>query len=75
VAWEVPSVHDLGQAGPPPALMVNPLAVDEIAEGLTTVLTDAAVRADLGRRGRTYALARTWQDAARSHVELWRSLA
>jgi glycosyltransferase involved in cell wall biosynthesis len=75
VAREVPSVHDLGQSGPPPALMVNPLAVDEIADGLTTVLADEAVRADLGRRGRTYALARTWQDAARSHVELWRSLA
>ena len=58
VAWEVPSVHDLGQAGPPPALMVNPLEVGDIAKGLTTILTDEAVRADLGGRGRTYARAR-----------------
>jgi glycosyltransferase involved in cell wall biosynthesis len=75
VAREVPSVHDLGQTGAPPALMVDPLSVADIAEGLTSILTDEAVRADLGRRGRTYALARTWKDAARSHIELWRSLA
>jgi glycosyltransferase involved in cell wall biosynthesis len=75
VAWEVPSVHDLGQSGSPPALMVNPLQVGDIAEELTRILTDEAVRADLGGRGRTYARARTWKDAARSHVELWRSLA
>jgi glycosyltransferase involved in cell wall biosynthesis len=74
VAWEVPSVHDLGQTGEPPAVMVDPLSVDDIAEGLTTILTNEAVRADVGARGQSYALARTWRDVALSHLALWRSL-
>ena len=74
VAWEVPSVHDLGQTGEPPALMVDPLSVDAIADGLTTILTDDAVRADLGGRGRAHALSRTWKLAAQTHVVLWGAL-
>jgi glycosyltransferase involved in cell wall biosynthesis len=74
VARDVPSVHDLGQAGEPAALMVNPLDVDDIAQGLTTILTDEARRADLGRRGQTYALTRRWRDAAQSHLTLWGSM-
>jgi glycosyltransferase involved in cell wall biosynthesis len=74
IAWEVPSVHDLGQTEVPAALMVDPLDIDDIAQGLMTILTDDAVRADLGRRGQAHALARTWRDAAQSHVALWSSL-
>ena len=51
VADEVPSVHDLGEAGPPPARIVDPLDVDDIAAGLAAVLTDDALRADLAGRG------------------------
>jgi glycosyltransferase involved in cell wall biosynthesis len=51
VANEVPSVHDLGQPGPPPATIVDPFDVQDIAAGLTAVLTDEAVRADLSTRG------------------------
>jgi hypothetical protein len=68
-------VHDLGQVGVPAALLVDPLDVDDIAQGLATILTDEAVRADLGVRGQAYALARTWRDAAQAHVALWGSLA
>ena len=74
VADEVPSVHDLGAAGPAPARIVDPLDVDDIAAGLAAVLTDDALRADLAARGADYARTRTWDAAARAHVELWRSL-
>ena len=74
VSDEVPSVHDLGAAEPAPAQIVDPLDVDDIADGLAAVLTDDSVRADLARRGAAYASARTWRDAARAHIDLWRSL-
>jgi len=75
VARDVPSVHDLGQAGEPAAHTVDPFDIDDIADGLTRVLTDASLRADLSGRGKAYARARTWRGAAQAHVTLWRSLA
>ena len=74
VSNEVPSVHDLGAVGPAPARIVDPLDIDDIARGLAAVLTDDALRADLGSQGAAYASARTWRGAARAHIELWRSL-
>jgi glycosyltransferase involved in cell wall biosynthesis len=74
VSDEVPSVHDIGAPEPAPARVVDPLDVDDIARGLVAVLTDAALRADLARRGSAYASERTWQGAALAHIELWRSL-
>jgi len=73
-ASEVPSVHDLGEAGPAAALIVDPLDVDEVATALASVLTDDALRADLRARGSALARSRTWHAAARSHIDLWRSL-
>jgi glycosyltransferase involved in cell wall biosynthesis len=74
VADEVPSVHDLGEEGPAPARIVDPLDVDDIAAGLAAVLTDDALRADLAARGSAHALTRTWGTAAREHIALWKSL-
>jgi glycosyltransferase involved in cell wall biosynthesis len=74
VSAEVPSVRDLGAVGPAPARIVDPLDIDDIAVGLADILTDDALRADLGSRGAAYASTRTWRAAARSHIELWRSL-
>ena len=74
VSDEVPSVHDLGVVEPAPAVIVDPLQVEDIAAGLHAVLTDDAVRAELAGRGREYALARTWRAAAHAHLTLWRSL-
>ncbi len=71
VANEVPSVHDVGATGEPPARIVDPLDVDDIARGLEAVLTDEALRADLATRGSAFALARTWAATARQHVALW----
>ena len=73
VSDEVPSVHDLGATEPPSALIVDPLDVDAIAGGLAAVLTDDILRADLARRAVDYASVRTWRDAARAHIDLWRS--
>jgi glycosyltransferase involved in cell wall biosynthesis len=72
VSSEVPSVHDLGDADPPPARIVDPLDVEEMAAGLVAVLTDDTLRDDLAARGTSFALARTWQAAAGAHVRLWR---
>jgi glycosyltransferase involved in cell wall biosynthesis len=73
-ASEVPSVHDLDQPLPPPARIVDPLDIDDIAAGLAAVLTDDAVRADLAVRGEAYARGRTWRAAARQHIGLWNAL-
>ena len=74
VSDEVPSVRDLGAVGPAPARIVDPLDIDDIAGGLADILTDHVLRAELASRGAAYASTRTWRAAARSHIELWRSL-
>jgi glycosyltransferase involved in cell wall biosynthesis len=74
VTKEVPSVHDLGQEAVPPAIVVDPIDVADIASGLLTVLTDETVRADLATRGLAHAGERTWRAVARQHSALWRSL-
>jgi glycosyltransferase involved in cell wall biosynthesis len=74
VSRQVPSVRDLGDAGDAPALLVDPLDVDDMARGIRDVLTDDALRSDLSARGRTFVSGRTWDEAARQHVELWRTL-
>jgi alpha-1,3-rhamnosyl/mannosyltransferase len=75
VSSEVPSVHDLGEPDPPPARIVDPLDVDEMAAGLAAVLVDDTLRGDLAARGSSFASARTWRSAAGAHVRLWRQLA
>ncbi len=75
VGNEVPSVHDLGESGEPPAIIVDPFDVEDIAAGLVRILTDDAVRADLSTRGQAYARTRTWRAVAQQHSALWRSLA
>jgi glycosyltransferase involved in cell wall biosynthesis len=74
VGREVPSVHDLDDAAPAPARLVDPFDVDDIAAGLVDVLTRDELRRDLTGRGATYAQARTWRATAQAHIELWQSL-
>ena len=74
VASEVPSVHDLGQPRPPPARIVDPYDVEDMASGIADVLTNDAVRTDLAARGTEHARSRTWRAAARDHIALWSSL-
>jgi glycosyltransferase involved in cell wall biosynthesis len=75
VSSEVPSVQDLGETDTPPARIVDPLDVGDMAAGLVAVLTDDTLRGDLAARGSAFAAARTWQAAAAEHVRLWRQLA
>jgi glycosyltransferase involved in cell wall biosynthesis len=74
VSKEVPSVDDLDRDGPPPAHLVDPLDVDDIAAGLVAVLTDDKLRAELSARGSAHVLPRTWRAAAREHMALWSRL-
>jgi glycosyltransferase involved in cell wall biosynthesis len=74
VSAEVPSVRDLGDEGPAPARLVDPLDVDDMARGMCDVLADDTLRSDLVARGRAFVTDRTWDAAARRHLELWRSL-
>ncbi len=74
VSREVPSVHDLGDEGAAPARLVDPLDVDDMARGMCDVLSDDDLRSDLAGRGTAHVSGRTWDAAARRHVELWRSL-
>jgi glycosyltransferase involved in cell wall biosynthesis len=74
IAKEVPSVNDIDEAGPLPALIVDPVDVEDIAAALTTALTDDTVRAELAARGAAHARSRTWRTAAHQHIGLWRSL-
>jgi glycosyltransferase involved in cell wall biosynthesis len=71
---EVPSVVDLEEPGPPPALIVDPVDVEAMAEGLIVLATDETVRAELVARGEAHARSRTWRTAAHQHIGLWRSL-
>ena len=74
VSRQVPSVRDLGDEGVAPARLVDPLDIDDMAQGIRDVLTDDALRSDLTARGRTFVSGLTWDAAARQHVELWRAL-
>ncbi len=74
IANEVPSVVDLEEAGPPPARIVDPFDIEDIAAALVEILTDDALRADLALRGEAHALSRTWEKAACQHISLWRGL-
>jgi glycosyltransferase involved in cell wall biosynthesis len=74
IANEVPSVVDLEDPGPPPARIVDPFDVEDIAAGLVAVLADETVRADLAVRGAAHARSRTWKTAAHQHIGLWKTL-
>ena len=67
VASDLPS---LGGAG----LVVDPLAVDEMAAGIVAAATDEAVRGDLVAGGAKRAAELTWRASAQRHVALWESL-
>jgi glycosyltransferase involved in cell wall biosynthesis len=75
VSRHVPSVDDVDAPGAPPARLVDPLDVDDIAAGLAAVLTDEGARADLAARGEAHARPRTWRHAASAHIAIWEELA
>jgi len=68
----VPSVQE-GRTDPP-AILVDPLDVASIADGIVCVSTDENRRVSLVERGQALAAERTWAAAARCHLELWKSL-
>jgi glycosyltransferase-like protein len=56
------------------ACLVDPESVDDITRALVRVVSDAALRARLGRAGRIRARAFSWQRTAREHLEAYRLL-
>jgi alpha-1,3-rhamnosyl/mannosyltransferase len=66
---DVPSLAEL--AGDT-ALFFSPHSTESIATTLGRLLDDAALRADLSRRGLARAAQFTWEDAARRTLELYR---
>ena len=70
VASAVPSLD--GSAGA--AFIVDPTDESSIADGLTRVVSDDALRRRLVEAGRLHASELTWARSAAAHVELWRSI-
>jgi len=56
------------------ALLVDPLSVEEIHVAMKRVQTDASLRTDLARRGRTRAAAFTWKAAAEKTWSVYQEL-
>ena len=69
----VPSV-DMAPGEDPVAVRVDPLDVEDIAQGLLSAAADEARRAALVAAGRALAATRTWREVARRHVAMWESL-
>jgi glycosyltransferase involved in cell wall biosynthesis len=57
------------------ALLVDPLSVDAIEEGIRRLLADGELRADLVARGRARAAALSWEETARRTLEAYREAA
>lgn len=53
------------------ALLVDPMRVDAIADGLTRLTRDAALREDLAVRGRAHASEFSWERASRETVAVY----
>lgn len=60
----------VGDAG----LMVRPTDVEGLAEAMSQVLTNPAMRADLSRRGLERARLFTWQASAEKVLSIYRRL-
>ncbi len=56
------------------ALLIDPLSEQDLAEALDRLLGDAALCADLRRRGLERAALFTWERAARATIEVYRSV-
>lgn len=57
------------------ALLVDPLSVEAIADGMGRLLGDRALRRDLAARGRARAAALTWEETARRTLAVYREAA
>jgi glycosyltransferase involved in cell wall biosynthesis len=57
------------------ALLVDPLREDALADGLTRLAGDAALRSDLRARGLARAASFSWERTARETIEVYREVA
>lgn len=73
VSAAVPSVAAHRDAAPP-ALVVDPRSVEDIAAALVRIAGDDALRAQLAQRGTELVATLTWAAAARAHIRWWEEL-
>nr|WP_231703614.1 glycosyltransferase family 4 protein [Arthrobacter sp. zg-Y179] len=72
IASDLPALGEMVRHGSN-GLLVRPSDPAHLAEAIDTLISDAALRADLGRNGRSHVLAgRTWGVVARSTAEMYR---
>jgi glycosyltransferase involved in cell wall biosynthesis len=68
-------VSSLPEVAGDAAVLVSPTDVEAIADGLTRLLDDAALRADLAARGLRRAASFSWERCARETLAVYRSVA
>lgn len=56
------------------ALIVDPIEVDAMTEGIVEICEDERLREGLVERGRAHVSALTWRETARVHVDAWTQL-
>jgi len=73
VSATVPSIDVLGPS--PPAVVVDPRSIDDIASALTRAACDDDLRAELVAEGRARIRPLTWAASAAAHSAWWEELA
>lgn len=78
MAWGVPVLTSNGSAlaelGQNAALLVDPLSAEQIADGLSRLITDSALRAQLASSGRQRVKEFTWENSVRKTFEVYSEL-
>lgn len=69
------NVSSLPEVAGDAALLIDPHSTEAIADGMRRVLTDAALAADLRRRGPKRAALFSWERCAEAHRALYREVA
>ena len=65
------NVSSLPEVAGDAAVLVDPLSIESMVEGIRRLVTDAALRDDLKRRGLRRAAEFTWEKAARQALEIF----
>jgi glycosyltransferase involved in cell wall biosynthesis len=68
------NVSSLPEVAGDAALLVDPYAIESIADAVARLLTDSALRQELIRRGTARAAGFTWEAAARQLVSVYAQL-
>ena len=56
------------------ALLFDPFDIEEITEGITTLISDDKLRAELKQKGRQWAQSFTWENTVLETLKIWKAL-